>query len=66
MMADSGWRLREMPRERLEDLALRAALELRNLRQEQVPNRVFLACCYAFMAGAVFAAAGFATGALLR
>lgn len=66
MTADSSWRLREMPRECLEDLALRAALELRALRQEQVPNRIFLACCGAFVAGAAIATAGFVTGALLR
>jgi hypothetical protein len=66
MTPEGHWRLRELPRETLEDMALRAAWELRALRADGAPNRLFLGCCLAFVAGAGISAAGFIVGAMLH
>lgn len=66
MTPEGAWRLRELPRETLEDMALRAASELRALRADHAANRLLLWCCLAFVAGAGVSAAGFIAGALLH
>lgn len=66
MSAGNGWSLRELPRERLEDIALRAMVELRGLRQDGRPNSYFIAVSGGFAFGALVAAAGFLIGAAMR
>jgi hypothetical protein len=55
-----------MSREHLEAVALRAALEARELRQQGMPNRFFGAALFGFLLGFMVAAAGFLAGAALR
>ena len=58
--------LRELPRERLEELTYRALIDLQVLRREAIPNGYFLAVATGFLIGATVATGGFVIGALLR
>lgn len=66
MIFKSDWPLRELPRERLEEIALRAAIELRMARLHEKPNLFFYAVLGGFALGAMIATAGFLVGAAIR
>ena len=61
-----NWSLQDLPRARLEEFAIRAAMEARALRLEERPNRFFYTLILGFGFGALIASAGFLTGALIR
>lgn len=54
--------VRLMPRDELEDFAVRAALQLRSHREEIAAGNVFLAIMIGFLLGAIVAASGFLLG----
>ena len=58
--------VRELSRENLEDLAIRAVLQLQADRREASPNSYFMAVLSGFMIGTLVAATGFLIGAGLR
>jgi hypothetical protein len=58
--------VRELSRENLEDLAVRAVLQLQADRRDVAPNSYFMAVLSGFMIGTLVAAAGFLLGAGLR
>lgn len=58
--------VRELSRESLEDLAVRAVLQLQADRRDAAPNSYFMAVLSGFMIGTLVAAAGFLIGAGLR
>lgn len=58
--------VRELSRENLEDLAVRAVLQLQADRRDAAPNSYFMAVLSGFMIGALVAAAGFLLGSGLR
>ena len=66
MATNGGYTLRDMPRVRLEEIALRAAIEARCLRDDVHPNAWFFAVCMGFALGAALATAGFLVGAAIR
>ena len=66
MIAKGGWPLRDIPRARLEEIALRATIELRAARQQDRPNLFFYAVLGGFALGAMVATAGFLLGAAVR
>jgi hypothetical protein len=59
-------KVRQLSRENLEDLAIRAVLQLQVERRETLPNRYFMAVLSGFMIGTLVAASGFLIGAGLR
>ena len=59
-------RLRDLPRQHLEDFAIRAAMQMRMNREDARAGNYFAAVLMGFLIGAVVAAAGFTGGALLR
>ncbi|MBI2720140.1 MAG: hypothetical protein HY245_05070 [Rhizobiales bacterium] len=66
MAINSGYTLRDLPRARLEEIALRAAIEARRLRDDTRPNTWFVAVCMGFALGVALATAGFLVGAAIR
>lgn len=58
--------LRALPREKLEDVAIRAMSELRVGRAERAANSQFLAVLAGFCLGTIVVAVAFFTGAGLR
>lgn len=66
MRAGDGWSLRELPRERLEELAFRALIEIHKVRELESSNRFLFAVLGGFLLGAALATGGFLTGAALR
>jgi hypothetical protein len=67
VMRDQGFaNVRELSRENLEDLAIRAVLQLQAERRETAPNSYFMAVLSGFMIGTLVAGAGFLIGAGLR
>jgi hypothetical protein len=58
--------LRNLPREKLEDLANRAMAEVRISRTERAPNSYFYAVLSGFVLGTIIAVSGFVIGASLR
>lgn len=54
--------VRLLPRDELEDFAIRAALQLRSHREEIEAGNVFLAIVTGFLLGAIVAASGFLFG----
>ena len=58
--------VRELSRENLEDLAIRAVLQLQADRRDAAPNSYFMAVLSGFAIGALVASAGFFIGAGLR
>jgi hypothetical protein len=63
MSAGNGWYLGDVPRERLEEMAVRAIIEVRNLRRREQSNTYFQAIGAGFAIGAFVATAGFLFGA---
>jgi hypothetical protein len=59
-------KVRELSRENLEDLAIRAVLQLQADRREAAPNSYFMAVLSGFMIGTLVAITGFLIGAGLR
>lgn len=57
--------LQSLPREQLEDYAIRAALRIRMDRQDMSAGDYFVAVITGFMLGALVAASGFLAGASL-
>jgi len=57
--------IRLLPRQELEEFAVRVAMTTRHARKETDSNRLFLAMLTGFMIGALVAVAGFLTGANL-
>lgn len=55
--------IRQLPREELEAVALRAALHARMARREVESGRFFLAILSGFLLGAIVSASGFLLGA---
>lgn len=55
--------VRELSRESLEDLAVRAVLQLQADRRDAAPNSYFMAVLSGFMIGTLVAGAGFLIGA---
>ena len=55
-----------LPRQRLEDLAIRALTEVRFNQRETTPNAYFLAVLTGFSMGTFVTAVGFLVGAALR
>lgn len=60
------WAVRSLPREKLEDLAIRAMVELRTGRIQRAPHSYFHALFFGFVLGTLIAASGFIAGAALR
>lgn len=58
--------VRRLPRQRLEELAIRALAEVRAGREEHSPNAYFHAMLAGLFIGTVIASVGFAIGAALR
>ncbi len=54
--------VRQLPRNELENFAVRAALQLRSHRGEIEASNVFLAILVGFLLGAIVAASGFLLG----
>lgn len=65
MNAGTGWPLSDIPREKLEDMVVRALDEVRKLRRREQSQVQFQWIATGFMLGALVAAAGFAFGASL-
>jgi hypothetical protein len=66
-MYEQGFsKVRELSRENLEDLAVRAVLQLQADRRDAAPNSYFTALLSGFMIGTLVAAAGFLIGAGIR
>ena len=55
-----------MPREKLEEMVYRAAIEIRSLSEHAEPNSFFIASLGGLPSGALLAAAGFLIGAAIR
>jgi hypothetical protein len=55
-------RIRELPRADLESFALRAALHIRQGREDADPAYVFSATLFGFLLGAIVASSGFLLG----
>lgn len=66
MRAGDGWSLKELPRDRLEELAFRALIEIRKVRELETSNQLLFAVLGGFLLGAALATGGFLTGAALR
>lgn len=66
MRAGDGWSLKELPRDRLEELAFRALIEIRKVRELETSNQLLFAMLGGFLLGAALATGGFLTGAALR
>lgn len=66
MNADSISRLRDMPRDHLEVIALRALFEIRRQRSDCQPNSLFFAVFGGFIMGSAMASLGFVVGTLIH
>ncbi len=66
MRAGDGWSLKELPRDRLEELAFRALIEIQKVRELETSNQLLFAVLGGFLLGAALATGGFLTGAALR
>jgi hypothetical protein len=58
--------IRELPRQHLEDLAIRAIVESRLSQQQTAPNAYFLAVLSGFFIGTIVTVAGFMIGTALN
>lgn len=59
-------RIRDLPRQHLEEFAIRAAMQMKLNRSEAGRGHYFAAIVTGFLLGALVAATGFMGGALLR
>ena len=55
-------KVRDLSRENLEDLAIRAIIQIRQDKQDRAGHATFVAVLSGFMLGALVAASGFLTG----
>lgn len=66
-MSDQTFRgVRDLSRDNLEDLAIRAILQIRQDKQERSKNEAFLAVLTGFMLGLLVMAGAFVTGIAFR
>lgn len=59
-------KVRDLSRENLEDLAMRAIIQIRQDKQDRAGHATFVAVLSGFMLGALVAASGFLTGLALN
>ena len=59
-------KVRDLSRENLEDLAIRAIIQSRQDKQDRAGHATFVAVLSGFMLGALVAASGFVTGLALN
>ena len=55
-------KIRDLSRDNLEDLAIRAIIQIRQDKQDRAGSAMFMAVLSGFMLGALVAASGFLTG----